>query len=94
MANLAVFDQKQVPVTETPDSVSSQGSNHDRGQHGSHEDHVFKEPATAQYWREVYMEAEYEGRYHFDPNYTWTAAEEKRLVHKVRTLELGIIGGD
>jgi hypothetical protein len=86
MATPTAFDQKQVPVTETLDSGSSQASNHDRRQHGSHSDHVFKEPATAQYWREVYAKAKYEGRHHFDPDYTWTAAEEKKLVRKVNTM--------
>ena len=47
-------------------------------------DHIFKDEATAKYWRNVYEENKYEGRHRFDPNYTWTPEEEKKLVRKVR----------
>jgi hypothetical protein len=77
--------EKQVPVTQASDSGSSNSSRDERSTQGSHEDHIFKDPVTAQYWREVYDKAEYEGRHRFDPNYTWTAEEEKRLVRKVCT---------
>lgn len=76
-------DAKQVPVTQSADSASSQLSNKERPSHGSYEDHPFSDRVTAQYWREVYEKAEYEGRHRFDPDYTWTAEEEKRLVRKV-----------
>lgn len=69
------FKDKKVSVAQTSDSGSSQ----DLRDH-----HVFKDPVTAQYWREVYDTAQYEGRHRFDPDYTWTADEEKRLVRKVR----------
>lgn len=84
MARLAAFgDTKQVPVTQSSDSGSSQISQTPRPAHGSYEDHPFKDAANAQYWRDVYENAKYEGRHQFDPTYTWTAAEEKRLVRKV-----------
>jgi hypothetical protein len=77
------IDGKQVPVTQHTDSGSSQTSTKERPLHGSHEDHPFNDRVTAQYWREVFDKAEYEGRHRFDPNYTWTAEEEKKLVRKV-----------
>ena len=48
-------------------------------------DHIFKDEATAKYWRNIYEEVKYECRHRFDPNYTWTPEEEKRLVRKVCT---------
>lgn len=79
----APIDQKQVPVSENTDSGSSQLSKQERPSHGSYDDHPFADRVTAQYWREVYDKAEYEGRHRFDPNYTWTAEEERKLVRKV-----------
>ncbi|KAF2825787.1 MFS general substrate transporter [Ophiobolus disseminans] len=75
--------EKQVPVTNASDSGSSDDLSDDRTSQGSHEDHVFKDPVTAQYWREVYDRAQYEGRHRFDPSFTWAAEEEKRLVRKL-----------
>jgi hypothetical protein len=46
-------------------------------------DHIFKDEAIAKYWRNVYEENKYESRHRFDPNYTWTPEEEKKLVRKV-----------
>lgn len=86
MAKLAAYgDTKQAPVTQSSESDSLQASHdHDsRPLHGSYNDHPFRDVATAQYWRDVYENAKYEGRHQFDPSYTWTAAEEKRLVRKV-----------
>jgi hypothetical protein len=57
-----------------------------RSTHSSIDDHIFKDEATAKYWRNVYDKAQYEGRHRFDPNYTWTEKEEKKLVRKVCTM--------
>lgn len=56
------------------------------GDYGSYHDHVFKDPQIAEYWRNVYEKAQYEGRHRFDPNLTWSATEEKKLKRKVRKL--------
>jgi hypothetical protein len=80
------LDVKQVPVTQASDSGSSQISKAEPPVYGSYDDHPFSDPATAQHWRGVYEEAKYEGRHRFDPNYTWTAEEEKKLVRRVRML--------
>jgi hypothetical protein len=79
-------DTKQITISPSTDSESSQTTYQSRPKHGSYDDHPFKDAANAQYWRDVYQNARYEGRHHFDPSYTWTAAEEKRLVRKVSSL--------
>lgn len=78
-----VQGEKQVPVTQNSDSGSSRASNTEPDAYGSHEDHPFNDRVTAQYWREKYEAAKYEGRHRFDPNHTWTAEEEKKLVRRV-----------
>jgi hypothetical protein len=85
------LDIKQVPVTQALDSGSSQLSRAALPAYGSYDDHPFSDPATAQYWRGVYEKAKYEGRHRFDPNYDWTAEEEKKLLRKVGSLELRVV---
>lgn len=50
---------------------------------GSTDDHPFSDPAMATHWRQIYEKANYENRHRFDPEFTWTAEEEKRLLRKV-----------
>ncbi|KAF2851519.1 MFS general substrate transporter [Plenodomus tracheiphilus IPT5] len=79
-----VLDTKQVPVTgRDSESSSSDIAKKEVPPHGSYDDHPFSEPATAEHWARVYEAAKYEGRHRFDPNYTWSAEEEKRLVRKL-----------
>lgn len=53
------------------------------GGYGSDHHHVFAKPEVAEYWRGVYEAAQYEGRHRFDPDVTWSAEEEKKLLRKV-----------
>jgi hypothetical protein len=53
------------------------------GGYGSSDDHIFKDPAVANHWRGVFERAGYENRHRFDPEFTWTAEEEKKLVRKL-----------
>jgi hypothetical protein len=46
-------------------------------------EHPFSDPEIADRWRKVYEKAEYENRHRFDPSFTWTDSEEKKLVRKV-----------
>ncbi|CAM9019987.1 hypothetical protein WICANDRAFT_33270 [Wickerhamomyces anomalus NRRL Y-366-8] len=46
-------------------------------------EHVFKDPAVAKYYKKVYESTNYECKEYFDPDYTWTAKEEKKLVWKL-----------
>jgi hypothetical protein len=52
-------------------------------EYGSYPNHVFANPTVGEYWRKKYYDANYEGRHRFDPTFTWTADEEKRVRRKV-----------
>lgn len=54
--------------------------------YGSVEPHVFSDPASAQYWREVFEKAQYECRHRFDTSFQWSAQDEKLLKWKVDTI--------
>ncbi|KAF5858480.1 hypothetical protein ETB97_004365 [Aspergillus alliaceus] len=54
----------------------------DNGFHGTRV-HVFDDPDTAEHWASVYEKAQYEGLHRFDPAFTWTPEEEKKVVRKV-----------
>ncbi|KAK1750132.1 major facilitator superfamily domain-containing protein [Echria macrotheca] len=51
--------------------------------YGSSDEHIFKDPAVASHWRAVYESASYENRHRFDPDFTWSPEEEKKLVRKI-----------
>src|SRR5690242_14855109 len=71
--------EKQVPVTQS-DSGSSSNEPSAQDQKGPN---PFSDPATVQYWRDIYENAQYEGRHRFDPEFTWAQEEEKKLVRQV-----------
>ncbi|KAL1628701.1 hypothetical protein SLS56_005693 [Neofusicoccum ribis] len=50
---------------------------------GSLSDNPFLDPDVAEHWATVYEKAQYECRSEFDPTYTWTPEEEKKLVRKL-----------
>ncbi|EKG11831.1 hypothetical protein MPH_11327 [Macrophomina phaseolina MS6] len=54
-----------------------------QGDYGSGRDHIFSDTKVADYWRNIYENAKYEGRHRFDPAFTWTAQEELRVRRKV-----------
>lgn len=43
---------------------------------------VFKNPAVADYYSKIYEKSQYESRHLFDPEFTWSDKEEKRVVRK------------
>ncbi|KAK9420449.1 putative Major facilitator superfamily (MFS) profile domain-containing protein [Seiridium unicorne] len=43
----------------------------------------FIDPTVAAHWKQVYEASTYECRHLFDPNLTWTAEEEKKIVRKL-----------
>lgn len=45
--------------------------------------HVFQDAALAEHWSNIYERVEYEGRHRFDPEMTWTKAEEAAIVRKL-----------
>lgn len=46
-------------------------------------ENVFSDPEVANFYRNVYEKAQYEGRHVFDPDLTWTKEEERKLVWKL-----------
>lgn len=45
-------------------------------------EHVFQDPLVAEHYAKIYLDCEYECRDHFDPDFTWTAEEERKVVWK------------
>lgn len=66
-------EQVTVINTEINDLESSSSEN---------EDHIFQDPIIAEHYKQLYEETQYECRHHFDPEFTWTAEEEKKVVRK------------
>ena len=65
-----------------PASASGDGLVDSEG-YGSSDEHIFTDPAVANYWRDVFQTAGYENRHRFDPSFTWSAEEERKLVRKI-----------
>ncbi|CAK7237874.1 hypothetical protein SBRCBS47491_010185 [Sporothrix bragantina] len=59
------------------------GSSSDDGESFSLEKNPFADPEIAEYWRGVYENANYECRHVFDPSFTWSEEEERKLVRKL-----------
>ncbi|CZS94175.1 related to permease [Rhynchosporium agropyri] len=74
---------KETGASNPPNSDSDSEVQDVTTEYGSSHNHVFSRPSVAEYWREVYEKAEYEGRHRYDPLFTWTAAEEKRVRRKI-----------
>ena len=43
----------------------------------------FLDPDVADHWTIIYEKSEYECRHIFDPSFTWTPEEEKKLVRRL-----------
>ncbi|KAF4976715.1 hypothetical protein FZEAL_6663 [Fusarium zealandicum] len=74
-------DTKDVVVNDPPNSSIDSGDE----SASSAAENVFSDPSVADRWRKVYEKAEYENRHRFEPGYTWTTQEEKKLVRKNTT---------
>ncbi|KAJ9611995.1 hypothetical protein H2200_003590 [Cladophialophora chaetospira] len=88
------YEEKTVGDKEASTAAASAPTSDDAssiedidGDYGSYANHVFSDPKVAEYWRNVFEKAHYEGRHRFDPNFTWSAAEEKRLKRKLTAAE-------
>ncbi|KAI2465907.1 MFS general substrate transporter [Annulohypoxylon bovei var. microspora] len=77
--------EKTATPKETVNSSRSSKEISTKGdeEYGSTDDHIFSDPSVADHWRGVYEKAQYENRHRFDPEYKWTAEEERRLVKKI-----------
>ncbi|ETI23128.1 hypothetical protein G647_04925 [Cladophialophora carrionii CBS 160.54] len=79
-----IIDKEAPSATAVPPTSDDTSSIEDvDGDYGSYGNHVFSDPKVAEYWRNVYENAHYEGRHRFDPSFTWSATEEKRLKRKI-----------
>ena len=78
---------KEKAATNSPTSDSDSEIQNVTPEYGSYHHHVFASPPVAEHWRQVYEKAHYEGRHRFDPLFTWTADEEKRVRRKVSDTE-------
>ncbi|CDO52933.1 similar to Saccharomyces cerevisiae YIL166C Putative protein with similarity to the allantoate permease (Dal5p) subfamily of the major facilitator superfamily [Geotrichum candidum] len=47
------------------------------------DDNIFLDPEIAEFYRNLYEDAQYEGRHVFDPNLTWSKEEERKIVWKL-----------
>ncbi|KAH8647783.1 major facilitator superfamily domain-containing protein [Xylariales sp. PMI_506] len=83
---------KDTPVAQVKSEESPQSqtdleneslSDRSTSDYGSSAEHVFSNSAVAAYWRGVYDKANYENRHRFDPELTWTAEEERKVVKKI-----------
>jgi hypothetical protein len=76
---LASVDTKDIAALESPSSSEESGSEDEYDLAKN----PFLDPDVAAYWRQVYEDAEYECRHIFDPTFTWTEEEEKRVIRKL-----------
>lgn len=76
-------DEKKLAATSSDGASVDERAGGDAAGYGSADEHIFSDPSLAEYWRGVYEKARYENRHRFDPNYKWTAEEEKKLVRKI-----------
>ena len=88
MAATGQEDTSSNRVSDRKEGISSgasvsQESLTDSEGYGSSTEHVFSDPAVASHWRNVFEKAGYENRHRFDPSFTWTAEEERKLLRKV-----------
>lgn len=73
--NLKVL-HKNRDLFEDIESIGSTSTTEDPG-------NPFKDPEVARFWGGVYEGAKYECRHLFDPDFTWSAKEERKLVWKL-----------
>lgn len=84
-------DAVEHSVTSDPEKIKGTTDRATEGDSQSGDDldrpnslgHVFSDPLAAEHWRNIYEKAGYENRHRFDPEFTWTAEDERKLVRKV-----------
>lgn len=69
------------PVPENATFASSSTDSDEEGQAFSK--NPFLDPDVAAHWSAVYENSRYECRHEFDPSYTWTDQEEKKIVRRL-----------
>ncbi|CAK7219828.1 hypothetical protein SCUCBS95973_003953 [Sporothrix curviconia] len=84
----ASADRKESSSSPTPKEAGvftsgADGSSSDDGESFALQKNPFADPEVAEYWRGVYENATYECRHVFDPSFTWSEEEERKLVRKL-----------
>lgn len=77
-----ILDPEKINATADPAAETDTQSGDDLDGPNSQK-HVFSDPIAAEHWRNVYEKAGYENRHRFDPEFTWTAEDERKLVRRV-----------
>jgi len=75
------FGADPVPIPKNGAFVSAASDSDEDGD--AFKKNPFLDPDVAEHWIEVYEKAEYECRHVFDPSFTWTEEEEKKLVRRL-----------
>ncbi|VVT57666.1 uncharacterized protein SAPINGB_P005809 [Magnusiomyces paraingens] len=72
------------PYIQTEEDYDNE-SGKKKGRHPFYggKDHIFTDPVVADHYRELYEKSTYEGRNHFDPDFTWTPEQERKLLWKI-----------
>ncbi|KAI0007180.1 allantoate permease [Xylariaceae sp. FL0662B] len=70
-------------LTQNPGSVVTIDDDDELGNEVVVEDNPFLDSETAEYWRQVYENCQYECRHVFNPKVTWSTREEKELIRKL-----------
>lgn len=67
---------------DTKDNLISRVADPENSAGSKAYNHVFQDPAVAEYWQGLYEETKYESRHLIDPKLTWTPEEEKKVIWK------------
>lgn len=72
------------PLPQKRDTFATAVSASDSDEDGTaYRKNPFLDPDTAEHWLRVYEKSQYECRGEFDPSFTWTEEEEKKLVRRL-----------
>src|SRR5690606_5716464 len=74
---------KEVNIPLSSSNSSAEEYDVEDGEYRSQGRHIFSDEKIAAHWRGIYEEAKYEGRHRFDPEFKWTAEEEKKVLKKI-----------
>lgn len=72
-----------VPATKDQERVDIYANSLSDADSLALEQNPFLDPDVATHWTTVYEKSQYECRHVFDPSFTWTREEEKRLVRRL-----------
>ncbi|VVT48626.1 uncharacterized protein SAPINGB_P001871 [Magnusiomyces paraingens] len=71
------------PYVQSDENDPENGKKKGRHTFYGGKDHVFRDPEVVAHYKQIYEKATYEGRNHFDPDFTWTPEQERKLLWKI-----------